>query len=108
MLVPFTTMAALGGGAANLSTVDPVATLSHITAAIQDTLFPFGQPAALTLSPGAVSSCYSQRPAPAPAPPGYSFLPAARFAHITSHNGNAHACIGEMLYHTAMIASVIT
>src|SRR6185369_3546011 len=37
MLVPFTTMAALGGGRANMFTTDPVATLSYITAEIQAT-----------------------------------------------------------------------
>jgi hypothetical protein len=44
MVVPFTTMAALGGGAANMFAVDPVATLSHVAAAIQATLDPLGVP----------------------------------------------------------------
>ena len=116
MLVAFTTMASLGGGASNMFTVDPVATLSHITAAMQATIIPLGlpppqltavgvtsfssgikamrmfinamkpsglvrevidfdspfiigEPAALTLSPGAVSSCYTQKAHPNP-PPG--------------------------------------
>jgi hypothetical protein len=153
MLVPFTTMAALGGGQANMFTADPVATISHVTAAIQATLIPLalppqpltdvgvasfssgigamrmfinamrpsglvrevidfdspfiiGEPAALTLSPGAVSSCYTQVAHPSP-PPGYRFLAAGRFAQLTSHNHVPHACIGFMLYHTAMITSVI-
>jgi len=165
MLVPFTTMAALSGGAANMFTVDPVATLSHITAAIQATFDPIGllpspqlaevgvasfssgikamrmfinglaasglvrevidfdspfiigQPAALTVSPGAVSSCYTQIPVANP-PPGYRFMPAASFGNLTSHvqlgpggtrdvGQTAHACIGFMMYHTAMITSVI-
>lgn len=42
MLVPFTTMAALGGGTHNIFSVDPVETLSHITAAIQKTFDPLG------------------------------------------------------------------
>jgi hypothetical protein len=157
MLVPFTTMTALGGGPANMFTQDPVATLSYITAAIQSTLIPLpiplppppltdvgvasfssgigamrmfinamrpsglvrevidfdspfiiGNAPALTLSPGAVSSCYSQVPHPAPVPAGYRFLPAASFANLTSHNANPHACIGWMLYYTAMITSVIS
>ena len=157
MLVPFTTMAALGGGVNNMFTQDPVATLSHITAAIQSTLillpialppppltdvgvasfssgigamrmfrnamqpsgllreiidfdspFIIGQTPALTLSPGAVSSCYSQVPHPPPVPPGYRFLPAASFANLTSYGASPHSCIGWMLYYTAMITSVIT
>jgi hypothetical protein len=154
MLVPFTTMAAVnGGGAHNMFTVDPVATLSHITAAIQATVIPIGlpppqltavgvasfssgihamrmfinamrpsglvrevidfdspfiggQPAALTLSPGAVSSCYTQAPHANP-PQGYKFLPASSFANLTSYNHDPHLCIGWMMYHTAMITSVI-
>jgi hypothetical protein len=153
MLVPFTTMAALGGGAHNMFTVDPVATLSHITAAIQATFIPvglpppqltavgvasfssgitamrmfinamqpsglvrevidfdspfiIGEPAALTLSPGAVSSCYTQVPHANP-PQGYKFLPASSFANLTSYNHVPHSCIGWMMYHTAMITSVI-
>lgn len=154
MLVPFTTMAALGGGSKNLFAQDPVATLSHITAAIQATLIPLplpppnltdvgvasfssgitamrmfinamrpsrivrevidfdspfiiGEPAALTPSPGAVSSCYSQVPPANPAVAGYRFLPAASFGNLRSHEGNPHACIGFMLYHTAMITSAL-
>lgn len=155
MLVPFTTMAALGGGAANMFTTDPVATLSFITAEIQATFDPLrllpppqlravgvasfssgikatrmfinamrpsglvrevidfdspfiiGEPAELTLSPGAMSSCYTQTPRSNP-PPGYRFLPASNFAHLTSFNHNPHACIGFMMYHTAMLTSVIT
>lgn len=154
MLVPFTTMAALGGGPANMFTTDPVATLSYITAAIQrtfdvvgllpppelsavgvasfssgisamrmfinsmtpsglvrevidfDSPFIVGQPAELTPSPGAVSSCYTQTPRPNP-PPGYKFMPAASFANLTSYNANPHACIGWMMYYTAMLTSVI-
>lgn len=156
MLVPFTTMAALGGGAHNMFTVDPVATLSHITAAIQahflpivgglipapeltavgvtsfssgihamrmfinamkpsglvkevidfDSPFIGGQPAELTLSPGAVSSCYTQKHRANP-PSGYKFMPPESFAHLTSFNHDPHACIGFMMYHTAMITSVI-
>jgi hypothetical protein len=50
MLVPFTTMAALGGGAANMFTTDPVATLSFITAEVQATFDPLHllQPPPLT------------------------------------------------------------
>ena len=137
-------------------TTDPVATLSHITAAIQSFFIPFsegiipppeltavgvasfssgikamrmfinamkpsglvrevidfdspfiiGEPTDLTLSPGAVSSCYTQKFRPNP-PPGYKFLPASSFAHLTSFNHDPHACIGFMMYHTAMITSVI-
>jgi hypothetical protein len=155
LLVPFTTMAALGGGATHMFTTDPVATLSFITAAIQSTFDPLhllppppltavgvasfssgitamrmfinamrpsglvrevidfdspfivGEPAELTLSPGAVSSCYTQTPRPNP-PPGYRFLPASSFARLASFNGDPHACIGFMMYHTAMITSVIS
>ncbi|MCZ2525289.1 hypothetical protein [Streptomyces sp. HB2AG] len=153
MLVPFTTMAALGNGARNMFTTEPVSTLRHITAAVQATFLPFGlpqpqltavgvaafssgitamrmfigsmlssglvrevvdfdspfiigQPAALTPSPGAVSSCYTQVPRANP-PQGYKFLPASSFAGLTSYNHDPHACIGWMLYHTAMITSVI-
>jgi len=155
MLVPFTTMAALGGGAANMFTTDPVATLSFITAEIQKTFDPLGllppptlnavgvasfssgigamkmfinamapsglirevidfdspfiigNPAALTLSAGAVSSCYSQVPHPS-SPAGYKFIPAASFNNLTSFNHDPHSCIGWMMYHTAMLSSVIT
>jgi hypothetical protein len=153
MLVPFTTMAALSGGAHNMFTVDPVATLSHITAAIQaafipiglpppqltavgvasfssgisamrmfinamkpsglvrevidfDSPFIIGEPAALTLSPGAVSICYTQVRHPNP-PPGYKFIPPSSFANLRSYNRVPHSCIGWMMYHTAMITSVI-
>ena len=153
MLVPFTTMAALGGGTHNMFTVDPVATLSHITAAIQATFAPLlpppnltavgvtsfssgihamrmfisamqpsglvrevidfdspfirGQPAALTLSSEAVSSCYTQVSRANP-PQGYRFIPPSSFANLTSFNHDPHACIGWMMYYTAMITSVIT
>jgi hypothetical protein len=152
MLVPFTTMAALAGGANNMFAFDPVATLSHITAATQATFFPIlppadltavgvtsfssgihamrmfinamqpsglikevidfdspfisGQPAELTLSPGAVSSCYTQMPRANP-PQGYVFIPQNRFANLTSFNHDPHACIGFMMYFTAMNTSVI-
>jgi hypothetical protein len=154
MLVPFTTMAALGGGTHNMFTADPVATLSHITAAIQkmfdplglfspppltalgvasyssgihamrmfinamrpsglvrevidfDSPFIFGQPAALTTSPGAVSSCYTQKFLANP-PQGYKFLPVSSFENLTSFNHDPHICIGWMMYYTAMITSVI-
>jgi hypothetical protein len=155
MLVPFTTMTALGGGAANMFTTDPVATLSHITAGIQATFDPLGllspppltavgvasfssgigamkmfinamrpsglvrevidfdspfiigNPAELTPSPGAVSSCYTQTPRSNP-PAGYKFLPASSFTNLTSFNRDPHACIGWMMYYTAMLTSVIT
>jgi hypothetical protein len=155
MLVPFTTMAALGGGAANMFTTDPVATLSHITAAIQSTFDPLGflspppltavgvasfssgigamkmfinamspwgivrevidfdspfivgNPAELTHSPGAASSCYTQSPRPNP-PIGYKHLPASSFANLVSFNHDPHACIGWMMYYTAMLTSAIT
>jgi hypothetical protein len=152
MLVPFTTMAALGGGSANMFAVDPVPTLSNVTAAIQATFIPvgllppdltavgvasfssgiyamrqfinamkpsglvrevidfdspyiIGQPAALTPSPGGVSSCYSQIP-PSPTP-GYRFMPPGSFANLTSYNHVPHTCIGFMMYYTAMISSII-
>jgi hypothetical protein len=157
LVVPFTTMAALGGGAKNMFTIDPVATLSHITAAIQATVIPVppevfpptaltavgvtsfssgisamrkfiaamrpsglvrevvdldspfivGEPAELTLSPGAVSSCYTRRARPSP-PPGYRFLPPSSFSNLTSFNADPHACIGFMMYHTAMITSTLS
>jgi hypothetical protein len=154
MLVPFTTMAALGGGVNNMFTTDPVVTLRSITAAIQALVIPFGvppppltdvgvasfssgisamrmfiaamrssglvrevidfdspfivgQPAELTPSPGAVSSCYTQRSRPNP-PPGYQFMPAGSFANLTSFNHDPHSCIGWMMYQTAMISSVIS
>ncbi len=154
MLVPFTTMAALQGGAANMFTTDPVATLSHITAAIQSTFDPLGflpppfltdvgvasfssgigamklfinamrpsglvrevidfdspfiigNPAELTTSPGAVSSCYTQTPRANP-PAGYKFLPPSSFAQLTSFGHDPHSCIGWMMYRTAMLTSVI-
>ena len=153
MLVPFTTMAALGGGADNMFTADPVATLSNITAAIQATIIPVGlppplltavgvasfssgitamrmfinamkpsglvqevidfdspfivsEPAALTLSPGARSSCYTQKFLTNP-PQGYKYLPDTSFANLTSYGHDPHSCIGWMMYHTAMITSVI-
>jgi hypothetical protein len=76
-----------------------------------DSPFIIGQPPELTLSPGAVSSCYTQTPRSNP-PPGYKFMPASSFAHLTSHiklrpdgtrddGQTAHACIGFMMYHTA-------
>ncbi|MGW6459145.1 hypothetical protein ACWF94_25020 [Streptomyces sp. NPDC055078] len=164
LLVPFTTMVALApGGAQNMFTADPVATLSHVLAAVRTALIPepssslppvpplppqdltdvgvtsFGsgilalrrfitamkpsglvrevidldspynpqEPAALTPSPGAVSHCYTQRGRPDP-PPGYRYLPASGFARLTSYGGNPHLCIGWMMYHTAMVSSVIT
>lgn len=155
MLVPFTTMAALGGGTSNLFSVDPVATLSYLTAAIQsvfdpvsilpppqltevgvasfstgiiglrmfisamsrsglvrevidfDSPFIIGEPADLTLSPGAVSSCYTQVPRPNP-PPGYRFLPPSSFANLTIYNHDPHSCIGWMMYYTAMLNSAIS
>jgi hypothetical protein len=155
MLVPFTTMAAIAPGSTNnMFTVDPVETLSNITAAIQSTLIPvpflpppdltavgvtsfssgihamrefikamkpsglvrevidfdspfiIGQPAELTLSPGAVSSCYTQVPRANP-PQGYRFMPRESFANLTSFNRDPHACIGFMMYHTAMLTSAI-
>jgi hypothetical protein len=153
MLVPFTTMAALASGSPNnMFTVDPVATLSNITAAIQSTFVPFlpppdltavgvtsfssgihamrefikamkpsglvrevidfdspfifGQPAELTLSPGAVSSCYTQVPRANP-PQGYRFMPPSSFANLTRPDRDPHACIGFMMYFTAMLTSVI-
>lgn len=153
LLVPFTTMAALGGGPRNMFTLDPVATLSHIIAAIQATFVPFGlgspeltavgvtsfssgiqalrlflnamrssglvrevidfdspfiigEPASLTQSPGAVSSCYTQTSIPTP-PPGYRILPASSFDHLTSFSHIPHTCIGKMMYYTAMITSVL-
>jgi hypothetical protein len=155
MLVPFTTMAALASGSPNnMFTVDPVATLSNITAAIQATFVPvpflpppdltavgvtsfssgihamrefikamkpsglvrevidfdspfiIGQPAELTLSPGAVSSCYTQKFRANP-PQGYRFMPPSSFANLTRPGRDIHACIGFMMYFTAMLTSVI-
>ncbi|MEV6398309.1 hypothetical protein AB0M39_26630 [Streptomyces sp. NPDC051907] len=152
LLVPFTTMAALGGGAQNMFTTDPVGTLRAVTAAVQNAFVPFvlpppelravgvtsfssgisamrmfiaamkssglvrevidldspfivGEPADLTPSPGAVSSCYTQVPRAHP-PPGYAFMPASMFAGLSSHR-DVHARIGHMMYHTAMITSVV-
>jgi hypothetical protein len=69
------------------------------------------EPADLTLSPGAQSSCYTQRSRSNP-PPGYKFLPTSSFAKLPKLNNDpgqhAHACIGRMMYHMAMITSVIT
>lgn len=155
MLVPFMTMASLNGGTGNMFSIDPVATLSYITAAIQaafdplgllpppalddvgvtsfssgilamkmfinsmipsalvrevidfDSPFISGQAAALTGSPGAVSSCYTQIPL-ANAPAGYRFMPANSFANLTSFNHDPHSCIGWMMYYTAMSTSVIS
>ncbi|MFJ5804230.1 hypothetical protein [Streptomyces decoyicus] len=159
LLVPFTTMAALGADRAqNMFAIDPVATLSNITKAIQDSFVPFlpppnltdvgvtsfssgikamrkfidamkpsglirevidfdspfilTEPAELTPSPGAVSSCYTQRFRQNP-PAGYRSLPANSFSQVPSFpNPNAgehaHACIGFMMYHTAVITSSIT
>ena len=156
MIVPFTPMAALRGGARNMFSVDPVATLSHIANAMQSAVIPLpipvpppvlsavgvasfssgisamrlfvqalqpsgllreiidfdspfiiGEPAALTVSPGAVSSCYTQVPLNNP-PPGYRFLPAASFGRIPSYNRIPHSCIGWMMYYSAMITSVVT
>ncbi|GAB7035770.1 hypothetical protein AB0G35_15335 [Streptomyces sp. NPDC021749] len=159
LLVPFTTMAALGvDPQQNMFSIDPVATLSNITAATQAALLPFlpppnltdvgvtsfssgiqamrkfiaamkpsgfirevidfdspfitTEPAELTPSPGAVSSCYTQRARQNP-PSGYRFMPADSFSHVPSHpdpdpGTHAHACIGFMMYHTAMITSSIT
>lgn len=152
-------MAALGADRAqNMFAIDPVATLSNITKAIQDSFVPFlpppnltdvgvtsfssgikamrkfidamkpsglirevvdldspfnlTEPAELTPSPGAVSSCYTQRFRQNP-PAGYRFLPANSFSQVPSFpNPNAgehaHACIGFMMYHTAMITSSVT
>ncbi|MGW9429405.1 hypothetical protein ACWHA1_15810 [Streptomyces decoyicus] len=159
LLVPFTTMAALGADRAqNMFAIDPVATLSNITKAIQDSFVPFlpppnltdvgvtsfssgikamrkfidamkpsglirevidfdspfnlTEPAELTPSSGAVSSCYTQRFRQSP-PAGYRFLPTNSFSQVPSFpNPNAgehaHACIGFMMYHTAVITSSIT
>ncbi|MFG2490571.1 hypothetical protein ACGFSD_05825 [Streptomyces caniferus] len=159
LLVPFTTMAALGADRAqNMFAIDPVATLSNITKAIQDSFVPFlpppnltdvgvtsfssgikamrkfidamkpsglirevidfdspfilTEPAELTPSPGAVSSCYTQRFRQNP-PAGYRFLPTNSFSQVPSFpkpnaGEHAHACIGFMMYHTAMITSSVT
>ncbi|MBG0794066.1 hypothetical protein IYY11_11860 [Methylocystis sp. H62] len=71
-----------------------------------DSPFIVSEPAALTLSPGAVSSCYTQKFLANP-PQGYKILPASSFANLTSYNHDPHSCIGWMMYHTAMITSVI-
>jgi hypothetical protein len=71
-----------------------------------DSPFIIGEPAALTLSPAAVSNCYTQVPHANP-PQGYRFLPASSFANLTSYNRVPHSCIGWMMYHTAMLTSVI-
>lgn len=158
LLVPFTTMAALGADREqNMFAIDPVATLSNITAATQAAFVPFlpppnltdvgvtsfssgiqamrkfiaamkpsglirevidfdspfilTEPAELTPSPGAVSSCYTQRFRQNP-PAGYRFMPTNSFSHVPSFpdsdaGAHAHACIGFMMYHTAMITSSI-
>jgi hypothetical protein len=154
LIVPFTTMAALGNPSMNVFGVDPVATLAHLAAAIQSAMIPvftppppevqqvgvtsfssgitalrqfvhsmqpsgllreiidldspfiIGQPADLVRSPGAVSSCYTQTPRATPLQ-GYVHLPPARFTHLTSFNADPHACIGWMMYFTAMLSSVI-
>jgi hypothetical protein len=71
-----------------------------------DSPFIIGQPSELTLSPGAVSSCYTQAPRANP-PHGYRFMPPSSFANLTSYNHDPHAYIGFMMCHTAMITSVI-
>ncbi|MEU9497197.1 hypothetical protein [Streptomyces sp. NPDC048196] len=158
LLVPFTTMAALGiDPQQNMFSIDPVATLSNITAATQAAFVPFlppsnltdvgvtsfssgilamrkfiaamkpsglirevidfdspfilTEPAELTPSPGAVSSCYTQRFRQNP-PAGYRFMPANSFSQVPSFpnsdaGAHAHACIGFMMYHTAMITSSV-
>lgn len=65
-----------------------------------------GQPADLVGSPGAVSSCYTQKNRATPLE-GYRYLPPASFSHLTSFNADPHACIGWMMYYTAMLTSVI-
>jgi hypothetical protein len=72
-----------------------------------DSPFIIGNPAELTPSPGAVSSCYTQKSRSNP-PPGYKFLPESSFANLQSFNHDPHACIGWMMYYTAMLTSVIT
>ncbi|WP_327706889.1 hypothetical protein OG530_39535 [Streptomyces decoyicus] len=158
LLVPFTTMAALGADREqNMFAIDPVATLSNITAATQaafvpilpppnltdvgvtsfssgikamrkfiaamkpsglirevvdfDSPFILTEPAEVTPSPGAVSSCYTQRFRQSP-PAGYRFMPANSFSHVPSFpkpdaSEHAHACIGFMMYHTAMLTSSV-
>ncbi|MDX2299941.1 MAG: hypothetical protein NW204_09470 [Xanthomonadaceae bacterium] len=64
-----------------------------------------GMPAELTVTPGAVSSCYTQRSRPNP-PPGYRYMAPGSFARLTSFT-DPHACIGWMMYYTAMLTSSI-
>jgi hypothetical protein len=76
-----------------------------------DSFFIIGALRTLTLSPGAVSKCYTQIPPPSPQA-GWVFIPTASFAGINSFpdprpDFHAHACIGFMTYWPAMLTSVI-
>ena len=71
-----------------------------------DSPFIINEPKALTPCPGATSRCYTQHVVSNPVP-GWVNLPAANFSLITAFQGNVHACIGFMMYYTAMLASVI-
>lgn len=70
-----------------------------------DSPFIRNEPKVLTHSSGAVSSCYTQVVKARPEP-GWVNLPAANFSAIHTHP-DAHARIGWMMYHTAMLASKI-
>jgi hypothetical protein len=81
-----------------------------------DSPYIVAEPKALTSSPGAVSRCYTQHPLPSP-PLGWITLPAAGFLSIPNYPANpgdpdplgshAHACIGFMMYYSAILTSVI-
>jgi hypothetical protein len=82
-----------------------------------DSPFIIAEPKVLTqVPPGAVSRCYTQHVLPSP-PFGWVNLPAAGFSSIPSNpaapgdpnplGSHAHACIGFMMYYSAMLTSVI-
>jgi hypothetical protein len=152
LLVPFTTMAALGKGP-NMFSNRPVDTLNAIMDAIANEIvgaayspglssvgaasfssgfmalglflgqmrssglikevidfdgpFIVNHPKTLMRSPGAVSKSFTQFALSVP-PSGWVTLKSEHFDNVTAFGGNLHAQIGWMMYHQAMLNSVIT
>jgi hypothetical protein len=81
-----------------------------------DSPYIVSEPKTLTASPGAVSRCYTQHNLISP-PLGWLTLPAPGFASVPSYpappaspdplGAHAHACIGFMMYYSAILTSVI-
>ncbi|MEV5054344.1 hypothetical protein [Arthrobacter sp. LAR12-1-1.1] len=87
-----------------IETMKPTGTVQEVTDF--DSPFIIAEPKHLTLSPGAVSRCYTQVALPHP-PVGWIHLAPNSFSHLSSFKSDPHACIGWMLYFAGMLSSVI-